>query len=42
LEKNRIKQQEAQLARAAPASPQRYELERALEQVRIARASHKF
>ncbi|GAA5869362.1 hypothetical protein JCM3774_004214 [Rhodotorula dairenensis] len=34
LEKNRIKQQEAQLARAAPASPQRYEIEQALEQRR--------
>ncbi|GAA5992179.1 hypothetical protein JCM10908_001807 [Rhodotorula pacifica] len=34
LEKNRIKQQEAQFARAAPGSSQRYEIEQALEQRR--------
>lgn len=35
LEKNHVKQQEAQFARAAPGSSQRYELEATLEQVRV-------
>ncbi|BGP02885.1 hypothetical protein RTG_02997 [Rhodotorula toruloides ATCC 204091] len=35
LEKNRVKQQEAQLARAAPGSSQRYEIEATLDQKRI-------
>ncbi|BGP10801.1 THO complex subunit 1 [Rhodotorula toruloides] len=35
LEKNRVKQQEAQLARTAPGSSQRYEIEATLEQKRI-------